>query len=333
MTDSRLVILAALALAAPVRVVHGSPITSVDTIVACAPSRPAATPDDTVTLRVFRDPALDKSLSVTWKVSAGRVLGSGPTVRWLLSEAPVGRLTAQASVLRGKRVVGGCSLEIALTPPANDLGGLLPVGVFLVTGASEEPGYGAYTYLLLGAPPQDSARKARYRAAIARYLQVAQDIATYDARLPKARLNVNYLPVDAPLKWSRDPALADSVLAHYQYAMAQTLLASFDGTHLGGPYLVTVAAPLFTTAPVKGRAIFHDLATVPVPALVPAWVDAFLTQSTQLRWDDPSAWERFPLQLRTAIGAVALGIPQVKAAMKDWSGWLASWSSVTKGGS
>ncbi len=253
-------------------------------------------------------------------------------MRWILADAGVGRFTAEASVMRGQRLVGRCSAEVALTPPRSDMGSLLPAGVFLVSGASEEPGYGAYTYLLLGAPAPDAPRKARHRAAIARYLQVAQDIALYDARLPRARLNVNYLPVDTPLKWSRDASLADSVLAHYQYATSQTLLASLDGTHLGGPYLVTVPAPLSTNTPVKGRIIFHDLSRITSEALVPVWVDAFLAQSTQQRWSDANAWSQFPLRLRTAIGSVALGIPSVKAAMKDWAGWLESWSSVSKGG-
>jgi hypothetical protein len=257
-------------------------------------------------------------------------VGTGATVRWILADAGLGRFTAQASVMRGQRVVGSCSADVALTPPRNDLGGLLPAGVFLATGAREEQGYGAYTYLLLGAPAADAAHRARHRAAIARYLQVAQDIASYDAGVSRARLNVNYLPVDIPLKWSRDMSLADSVLVHYQYATAQTLLSSLDGSHLGGPYLITVPSPLSTTTPVQGKIIVHDLSRITSDALVPVWVDQFLAQSTQLQWSDTGAWTQFPLRLRTAIGAVALGIPQVKAAMKDWSGWLDSWSSVSK---
>lgn len=303
-----------------------------DTIVTCAPSRPSISPRDTVTLRVFGDPPLVRANTVKWTVSAGRVVGSGARVRWILSNAGIGRFTAQATVMRGKRTVGTCWADVAVVPPGNDMGGLLPAGVFLQGGASEQAGYGAYTYLLIGAPAPDSARKARHRAAIARYLQVAQDIASYDARLPRERLNVNYLPVDAPLTWSRDASLADSVLAHYQYATAQTLLSALDGTHFNGPYLVTVPAPLSTTKPVAGRIIVHDLSRITSDALVPVWVDAFLAQSTQQRWSDAGAWSQFPLRLRTAIGAVALGIPSVKTAMKDWAGWLDSWSSVSKGG-
>ena len=332
MSRKHQLVVIAMALAASSAAAHAVSIVPADTIITCAPSRPALTPHDTVTLRVFGDPPLGKSASVTWRVSAGRVQGSGPTVRWLLSDAGVGRYTADVRVKRGPKLVGSCSLEVALTPPGNNMGGLLPAGVFLASGANETPGYGAYTYLLLGGPPQDATRKARYRAAIARYLQLAPDIASYDARVPKPRLNVNYLPVDTTMTWSRDSALADSVLAHYQYAMAQTLLASFDGAHLGGPYLITVPAPLSVAKPVQGHVIFHDLSRITSDALVPAWVDAFLTQSTQQRWSDPDAWQSFPLRLRTAIGAVALGISPVRAAMKDWAGWLESWSSVTKGG-
>ncbi|MEP7001904.1 MAG: hypothetical protein ABI969_15560 [bacterium] len=333
MSDVLRLIMAAYALSAPIGVADAATLSHmrVDTLVACAPSRPAVAPQDTVTLRVFGDPPLGRGTRVKWSVSAGRIVGTGATVRWILSDAGLGRFTAQASVLRGRKVVGSCSADVALTPPRNDMGGLLPAGVFLATGAHEEQGYGAYTYLLLGAPAADAAHKARHRSAIARYLQVAQDIASYDAGVSRARLNVNYLPLDMPFKWSRDPALADSVLAHYQYATAQTLLSSLEGAHLGGPYLVTVPAPLSTTAPTAGKLIVHDLSRITSDALVPVWVDAFLAQSTQLQWSEPGAWTQFPLRLRTAIGAVALGIPPVKAAMKDWSGWLDSWSSVSKG--
>lgn len=334
MSDRRHLLAAAVAaLAMPCGAAHAASVSTTgarDTVVACAPSRPAVTPHDTVTLRAFGDPPLGSAHAVTWRVSGGRLLGKGRTVRWILADAGVGRFTADATVKRGQQVIGRCSAEVALTPPGNVMGSLLPAGVFLVSGVREEPGYGAYTYLLLGAPAPDAARRARHRAAIARYLQVAQDIASYDAQLPRARLNVNYLPVDAPLTWTRDSTLADSVLAHYQYATARTLLASLDGARLGGPYLVTVPAPLSTTAPVPGRLIVHDLSRITSDALVPAWVDAFLAQSTQQRWSDAGAWAQFPLRLRTAIGAVALGIPSVKAAMKDWAGWLEGWSSVSK---
>jgi hypothetical protein len=81
---------------------------------------------------------------------------------------------------------------------------------------------------------------------------------------------------------------------------------------------------------VKEQLVFQDLSKVTSGQLVPAWVDAFVAQSKQQQWGDPGAWQRFPLLLRTAIGSVALGIPQVKAAMKDWAGWLDSWSSAVK---
>lgn len=217
-------------------------------------------------------------------------------------------------------------------PAPASVGGLASAGMFLVNATHETSGYGAYSYLLLGAPPSPE-RRPRVRAAIARFLAVAQDIESYDGLLPHARLSVNYLPVNAPLSWARaalDTTFADSVLAHYQYAKAQTLLGWFDGSYLEGPYLVTVPAPLSTTKPDKSRMIFQDLSRVTSDQLVPAWVDTFLAQSKQQQWGDPSAWQRFPLLLRTAIGSVALGIPQVKAAMKDWAGWLESWSSVAK---
>jgi hypothetical protein len=317
-------------------------VAAADTIVACAPSRMSATPSDTVTLNVYVDPPPGASsrTTTTWRVTGGRVLdralgdsANGSTVHWLLSDAGVGRFTAEARVARGGAVVGTCSVSVVLTPPTDNMGSLPSAGVFLANGAREADGYGAYSYLLFGAPPS-AERKARYRAAIARVLAVAQDIASYDGQLPHARLSVNYLPVDAPLSWAKagkDTTFADSVLAHYQYATAQTLLGWFDGPHLDGPYLVTVPAPLSANKPLKEQMIFQDLSRVTSDQLVPAWVDAFLAQSKQQQWGDPTAWQRFPLALRTAIGSVALGIPSVKAAMKDWAGWLESWSSVAKG--
>lgn len=303
-----------------------------DTIVACAPSRPAIAPGDTVTLRVFADPPFDTSDVTTWRVSAGHTVRAGRDVRWILSDAGIGRHTADARVVRRGTLVGICSVTVVLTPPGDAMASLPSAGVFLVNGTREKEGYGAYSYLLFGAPPSP-ARRARYRAAVARFLAVAQDIASYDAQLPRARLSVNYLPLDKAMRWGRgasDPAFADSVLAHYQYATAQTLLGWFDGAHLDGPYLVTVPVPLSTTKPVSGKVIFHDLSRVTSDQLVPAWVDEFLAQSKQQQWSDPSAWTRFPLLVRTAIGSVAMGIPQVKSAMKDWSGWLDSWSSIAK---
>jgi hypothetical protein len=282
----------------------------------CVPSTPALSPLDTVTLRVA---PYDSSASYVWTTSAGRLLDSSATPAWILPDAGLG--VHEASVIATS--TGGarrrCTLSVRLVPPGGTMGGGLPARSFLARETPESQGYGLYSYLLLGSTPSPAVLP-RYRRAIEEYVRLLPAIAAYGEVKNPGEFNINYLPVDAA------PAAdnADSVLAHYDYARAQVLLRSLPGSHLVGPYLVSSRRPLTAGVPTSGDFIVQDLSVVP-ETLIGLWVSGFLDQATQERMGPSHSLHDFALRLRTLIGVLALGLPDVEKSMEDWKAKWTKW--------
>jgi hypothetical protein len=52
------------------------------------------------------------------------------------------------------------------------------------------------------------------------------------------------------------------------------------------------------------------------------WVREFLNQAAQERYWEPRTAELFALKIRTTIGVLAEGLPDVQKALTDWVSWL-----------
>jgi hypothetical protein len=178
----------------------------------------------------------------------------------------------------------------------------------------EADGYGLYSYLLLGAPPDASARD-RYAEAIAAFWSVVPEIIALEQYVPRAELNVAYVPVKAIPPGT---VAASSILASYDYARARSLLRYLPGANRDGPYLVSALKPLSGDA--GKRYLIQDLSSVP-PRLTASWVKEFLNQAAQERFWDERAGARLALKLRVTIGILGDGLPEVKKALDGWISW------------
>lgn len=282
--------------------------------VLCLASRPSATPLDTVELRVITDPG-GAPRARRWRVSEGELLGRDSTVRWALARSGVGLQTATVE-LAGAGPAVRCTVRVMVVPPGGNMAGLRPARSYLAPGEHEEPGYAVYSYLLLGGAP-DSGSRARYRAAIERYVALAPDIEAFqDAqRAERGAFNMNYLPVTARVGQPRP----DSVLKYYDYATAAVLLQRLPGApRLGGPYLVSVRGrPLAALDTIADSFSEQDLSTVPMVVVGP-WVEHFLNLAAQQRFDGVTL-QGFLLRARTLIGIAALGLPDVTSSLARWN--------------
>lgn len=75
--------------------------------------------------------------------------------------------------------------------------------------------------------------------------------------------------------------------------------------------------PLGNAAQTPREYLFPDLSTVP-PHLIDSRVIAFLNQSVQERFWKPSTVASLNLRMRTLIGVLAVGLPDVRRSLKDW---------------
>lgn len=252
------------------------------------------------------------------------MVGTGPGPKWVLREAGLGLY--EATVVA--RWPGGrqrrCTLHVRVVPPGGTMSGGLPARSFLVRRAPERQGYGLYSYLLLGSAP-NAATLPRYRRAVEEFVRLVPALTAYADVSDRRDLNIDYLPVD-----TLPPSDGtDAVLAHYDYARAQVLLAVLPGSHLRGPYLVSARQPL-SGASRPSRYMVQDLSAVP-DTLVGVWVREFLGQATQEKVDANHSLRGFALRLRTLIGAVALGLPEVTQSMNEWKDTWAKLVSTKDG--
>lgn len=285
----------------------------------CTPERPTVMPRESIRVTAWALPHAGEKLEYAWSATAGRLEGEGREILWMLTGAQPGPQTARVRVTDRTGGFVDCSLQVIVLP--SGIPRAFPresAWSFLVQGQAEAEGYGLYSYLLLGSPPGE-ASVPRYLSAIEAYLGLIPDLKSLEQYIPDRRdLNVAYLPIGVP------PPSAISgkwVLEHYDYARSRALLRGIPGTHRAGPYIVSSLRPLRVTGETVRPLLHQDLSSVP-PHLVSAWMKAFLNQAAQERFWEGRSVERLSLKLRTTIGVLALGLPDVQKALEGWIAWI-----------
>jgi len=256
----------------------------------------------------------------TWSATGGRLEGQGREATWNFEGVQPGRYTATVAISGVKAASSTCSAEVIVLEHQGGRGLERLTGrSLLVDDGPEAQGYGLYSYLLFTAP-QDDASRERCKKMIEAYLNLIPDVVELEKYLKPNELNDTYVPVDA-----EPPKLvsADWILQHYNYARALVLLRSVPGTHRDGPYILSSLKPVDGKTLLTENYLFQDLSSVP-PNLAASWVNAFMNQAAQERFWEPESAERVVLKLRTAIGILAVGLPQVQGALGELIAWRKS---------
>lgn len=297
-------------------------------IVACRPEKPIARPGETVRLKSYAASPAGKPLKYSWSASAGRVDGQGSEVYWNFIDITDGIYEAKVRVSDGASRIGDCSLRVIVQSQSQlPTRGRETWRSFLVSGEPETKGYGLYSYLLFGSRPTAASRE-RYLKAIEEYLKFPDLTRLQTSNLPYRTLNIIYLPIKVrpeppildQLADARYSEVAEWMLKQYDYERARVLLKDLSGTHREGPYFISVLTPPSgnTLSPPYLR---QDQSSVP-PHLVSLWADEFLNQAAQEQfWQERTA-AQLVLKLRTSIGILAIGLPEVRKALDDWIAWV-----------
>jgi hypothetical protein len=299
-------------------------------IVACSPEKPTARPGETIRLRAYAVSPAGKSLKYSWSAFPGRVDGQGPEVRWDFTDATAGIYEAKVSVNDGSSGVVDCSVRVIVQSQSRlpTRGNRETGRSFLVSDEPETAGYGLYSYLLLGSPPT-AANRERYLKAIEEYLRFPDLTRLETFNLPYRTLNITYLPIKvspeplvlAQLADERYSEAAAWLLKEYDYERARVLLKDLPGAHREGPYFVSVLRPPSRNNPPSRPYLYQDQSSVP-PHLVALWAREFLNQAAQEQfWQERTA-AQLALKLRTSIGILATGLPEVRKALDDWIAWV-----------
>ena len=283
---------------------------------ACTGDQPTVRAGDAVTLRAWYLAAPGARPSYAWTATAGTLAASGETARWTLDAALPGSYRAEARVTEAARTPVVCSLTV-IVRGADDAWRAGPEAgfAFLLAGQQETPGYGLYSYLLLGAAPDESTQD-RYLRTLDSYLRKMPHLTRLEQYLSPDQLNATYLPLTIPP--GRELS-ARWLLDHYDFARARVVLRQLPGNLRRGPYFVSALRPLGKPSQDVREYLLQDLSTVP-PHLIDSWVVEFLNQSAQERFWRVSTVEQLSLKIRTIIGVLSIGLPHVRSSLKDWIG-------------
>lgn len=286
---------------------------------ACSTEKAVVFEGETVILRAWAPAPDDKEPSYEWAADAGRIVGRGHEVQWDFAGVHTSldpfQATVHATVPSGES--GSCSVAVFVM--GKDRGTAETGRSFLVKGRKEESGYGLYSYLLFGSRPDDSNRD-RYLKAIDAYLKNIEEVSKLQVCFPRSKLNVAYLPLEV----APGPSIsADWLLNHYDYVRARALLDVLPRSLREGPYIVSALRPLGNSS-AGGQYLFQDLSAVPSKNgdLISWWVREFIAQAAQEHFWEPRTAELFVLKMRTTIGVLATGLPEVQKSLEGWISWI-----------
>jgi len=194
---------------------------------------------------------------------------------------------------------------------------LLGARGFLIAGHDEAPGFGAYGYLLLLAPPRDDER-ARHLTVLAAWLRQFPTVDEFlSNRVQPREISLVQLPVRYEPQLSvRPQAASDAVLLGaaqqlleaYDHARAQTLATRLS-LHIAGsgPVLVTVASPARAGSAVP--AVVENMSGVS-PEVAEAWLRAAMLDALEPRRWSAGSLVRLALRMRNVVAHLATTLSQ-----------------------
>ena len=184
---------------------------------------------------------------------------------------------------------------------------------WLVTGQAEPPGFGQYSYLLLGAAPT-LRTEDRYRRAVEALLEHAAPQPGGDA----SRLNITQIPVTAE---PRGPFDANWVLKNYDYETARTLLGRLRDAHPTGPYIVSTERPLSDLQTAVGTRLEQNLSLCS-PRWIRTWMRVFAEQTSQEEFWRADRLATLGTGLREGIARAAEEAQGAAIDLDDLSSWI-----------
>ncbi|MBI3157122.1 MAG: hypothetical protein HYZ20_17215 [Burkholderiales bacterium] len=297
--------------------------------VACA-VEPALAVETTLALHAWAVDAAGAAVGLPaglhWQVDRGeaeaRPVDSARPVRWTIPDKPrSGLMRAQLVHADGRVVCTATSRRVPGTRGMEPPKGAARARHFLTRDREEPRGYAALAYLLLPAPPAPPERE-RILRLLAAWLRQLPPTAEMEQYVERDQLTLFLLPLrdvpalkaDAAADPRAERAVAQSLLAAYDHARAQAMMARM-GLEAAGP------GPLLATRQVvpgaeTGAQMVEDLSAVD-PSLAEAWMRWSLSLVSQPRERSAEALQRVAMTLRNAIAHAARGLPDVGAASRD----------------
>ena len=175
--------------------------------------------------------------------------------------------------------------------------------------ASEDDGYGLYSYLLLTDRPPASDQERIL--SIINSVTHLPSIESLKAKVPKQRLNVVYLPIRGGA--NSLPTQSNEILDGYDFERASTFLRRLSIPTRRGPYLVSTLSPI-SKAGEHESYLLQDLSDVN-SSVANIWISQFGSEAAKPRYWDPAVCNHVARDLRTRVAERS---PELAKDLNDW---------------
>jgi hypothetical protein len=261
---------------------------------------------ETIEVRAW---APSKGWSFDWSVTAGRLDANGQIALWDFSGVQAGNHSVTVKGVGPGAQVVSCTAQVALQSKTEARGGYLTRRFLLFGDGPKDEEYGLYSYLLLTPDGGDPYAKERNEACLKAYWHKLLPVVALERSHSRSLLNATFIPVK-----SRAPDAIDVqwLVDNYDYQRADRLMQKLSGDRSGGPYIIASKRPLHESN--QSPILRMDLSWVPAK-VIRFWVDEFLNQAAQERFEDSRSLSRFELKMRTVVSVLAEGVPKVEEAL------------------
>jgi len=178
----------------------------------------------------------------------------------------------------------------------------------LLRGDDEAPNFGAYSYVLFGAPPSNNLERDRYLSVLRAWARAIEPMDN-DWKQYARTLNITYVPVRCVLYRHEAP---DSLLANYDYERASSILFRLGGAKGRGPFIVSIMHSI-DNLEAGDDILWQDLGRT-APKLCDLRMSCFLNVVRAPRHWHEAGLEAFLIQIREALAQAGAATPAVLEA-------------------
>ncbi len=217
---------------------------------------------------------------------------------------------------------------------------------FLIRGEQEAPGFGLYSYILIGTPPANDDIREIYLAIMRAYLRITTvEASIASALFDSSGINITYLPIEQ--RWepeNADPeALAESLLDHYDYIRAQRIILTMYEEQLDGPLIISASVPLsgLRRRPPGIALVQHLPLAAPdwnpgtpdwnpaiAARLADVWVTSFRATASRALFKEDNDLRHFMMEFQKILAATAEAIPPIVDAIDNLTTKIQSWVKI-----
>lgn len=290
----------------------------------CLAEHVAVRPGSTVSVRAHPIGLQDDArFAIAWQATAGSFVGEGEAVEWRVDRA--GEALATATLTHGTETVA-CTIRLQVVQPTLSTARIRKY--FLVGDEAAPPGFGTYSYLLLG-ERIDPAQHENRKIVVAAFLRMLEELSQSDSRSRDRLVNLTMIPVTSapPPVVLESPGRDEAwewLIANFNYRRAQEILDAAAREHGTGPFIVS------SRQSPNGEETFVQDLTAAHGAAAERWVRLHVFLTTQERDWNRTEFRSYAVKTINALSVFAEAVPEAIQGVSTAVTWIVQLKALSE---